>query len=67
MRDAGLRIGVSRSVMVEHRFAGDDFAFAMDQFAMDGFGLGRMIRKHGWRGAPPGRCCRRPPPPVASR
>jgi glycosyltransferase involved in cell wall biosynthesis len=51
MRDAGLRIGVSRSVLVEHRFAGDDFAFAMDQFAMDGFGLGRMIRKHGWRGA----------------
>ena len=50
MRDAGLRIGVSRSVMVEHRFAGDDFAFAMDQFSMDGFGLGRMIRKHGWRG-----------------
>ena len=50
MRDAGLQIGVSRSVMVEHRFAGDDFAFAMDQFSMDGFGLGRMMRKHGWRG-----------------
>jgi len=50
MRDAGLQIGVSRSVMVEHRFAGDDFAFAMDQFSMDGFGLGRMMRKHRWRG-----------------
>jgi hypothetical protein len=50
MRDAGLKIGVSRSVMVEHRFAGDDFAFAMDQFTMDGFGLGRMMRKHRWRG-----------------
>jgi len=50
MRDAGLHIGVSRSVVVEHRFAGDDFAFAMDQFSMDGFGLGRMMRKHRWRG-----------------
>ena len=46
----GLQIGVSRSVMVEHRFAGDDFAFAMDQFSMDGFGLGRMMRKHGGAG-----------------
>jgi glycosyltransferase involved in cell wall biosynthesis len=50
LRQAGLRIGVSTRVLVEHRFAGDDFAFALDQFLMDGFGLGRMIRKHGWRG-----------------
>lgn len=51
LRQAGLYTGVSRTVMVEHRFAGDDFAFALNQFLMDGAGLGRMIRKHGWRGA----------------
>jgi glycosyltransferase involved in cell wall biosynthesis len=50
LRQAGLKTGVSRNVVVEHRFAGDNFAFAVDQFLMDGFGLGRMIRKHGWRG-----------------
>ena len=50
LRDAGLRTGVSERVLVEHRFAGDDFAFAQDQFLMDGSGLGRMVRKHGWRG-----------------
>ena len=42
----GLRTGVSRRVLVEHRFAGDDFAFARDQFLMDGTGLGLMMRKH---------------------
>lgn len=47
---AGLKIGVSRQVLVEHRFAADDFAFAKDQFLMDGEGLGLMMRKHG-RGA----------------
>lgn len=52
LRDAGRRIGVSRKVLVHHRFAGDDFAFARDQFLMDGEGLGRMSRKHGWRGLP---------------
>jgi glycosyltransferase involved in cell wall biosynthesis len=46
----GLRTGVSRTVMVQHRFAADDFAFAKDQFLMDGTGLGLMMRKHG-RGA----------------
>ena len=51
MRDSGLRTAVSRRVVVEHRFAADDFDFALDQFLMDGTGLGRMIRKHGWRGA----------------
>ncbi len=50
LRSAGLRTGVSRSALVEHRFAGDDFTFAKDQFLMDGTGLGLMIRKHGWRG-----------------
>jgi glycosyltransferase involved in cell wall biosynthesis len=43
----GLRTGVSRSVLVRHRFAGDDFGFAKDQFLMDGTGLGLMLRKHG--------------------
>ncbi len=46
----GLRAGVSRRVVVRHRFAGDDFDFARDQFLMDGTGLGLMIRKYGWRG-----------------
>ena len=47
---AGKRTGVSTEVVVQHRFAGDTFAFALDQFLMDGFGLGRMVRKHRWRG-----------------
>jgi len=48
----GLRSGVSDYAIVQHRFAGDDFAFAKDQFLMDGAGLGKMIRKHSWRGVP---------------
>jgi glycosyltransferase involved in cell wall biosynthesis len=52
LRDAGRRIGVSERTSVVHRFAGDDFAFAKDQFLMDGTGLGRMIRTRKWRGAP---------------
>ena len=51
LASAGLRIGVSRDVLVHHRFAGDDFAFAKDQFLMDGTGLGLMVRKHGAAGA----------------
>lgn len=50
LRQAGRPAGVSERAMVEHRFAGDDFAFALDQFLMDGTGLGRMVRKHGLRG-----------------
>jgi glycosyltransferase involved in cell wall biosynthesis len=50
MESMGMPAGVSRQAIVEHRFAGDDFAFARDQFLMDGTGLGLMIRKHGWRG-----------------
>jgi len=50
LRDEGLRTGVSRSAEVEHRFAGDDFAFAKDQFLMDGIGLGLMARTRGVRG-----------------
>jgi glycosyltransferase involved in cell wall biosynthesis len=50
LRRAGRPVAVSERVMVEHRFAGDDFAFAMDQFLMDGAGLGRMVHKHGLHG-----------------
>ena len=47
---AGDKTGVSREVVVRHRF-GDTFEFAMGQFRADGKGLARMVRKHGWRGA----------------
>lgn len=52
LQESGHRIGVSERVIVEHRFAGDDFDFALSQFLMDGEGLGRMVRKHGRRAAP---------------
>ena len=47
----GASVGVSERTIVTHRFDGDSFAFARDQFRMDGRGLGKMIRKHRWRGA----------------
>lgn len=47
---AGDKAGVSRNVIVRHRFD-DTFEFAMGQFRADGKGLARMVRKHGWRGA----------------
>jgi glycosyltransferase involved in cell wall biosynthesis/O-antigen/teichoic acid export membrane protein len=47
---SGERIGVFEDVVVEHRFASDDFAFARDQWRMDGYGLGQMVRRHGLRG-----------------
>lgn len=51
LRSAGLRTAVSTRTVVRHRFAGDDFSFAKDQFLMDGRGLGWMIRKNrGLRG-----------------
>lgn len=43
---AGFPTGVSETMIVEHRF-GSGFAFARDQWAADGAGLGRMVRKHG--------------------
>jgi glycosyltransferase involved in cell wall biosynthesis len=43
---AGLRTGVSRDVVVRHRFADDGPEFAKQQFLMDGTGLGLMMRKH---------------------
>jgi glycosyltransferase involved in cell wall biosynthesis len=50
LRGLGRTAGVSRGVVVQHRFAGDDFAFAKDQFLMDGAGLGLMVRRNGVRG-----------------
>ena len=50
LRAAGARLGVSTRTVVEHRYAGDDFAFAKDQFLMDGRGLGRMVRQQRLRG-----------------
>ena len=50
LRALGRPAGVSRGVVVQHRFGGDDFAFAKDQFLMDGAGLGLMVRRNGVRG-----------------
>jgi glycosyltransferase involved in cell wall biosynthesis len=46
----GVRAGVSRDVLVRHRF-GDTWEFAQGQFRADGKGLARMVRKHGLGGA----------------
>ena len=46
----GVRAGVSRNVVVRHRF-GDTWEFAQGQFRADGKGLARMVRKHGLGGA----------------
>jgi glycosyltransferase involved in cell wall biosynthesis len=47
---SGARIGVSRETIVTHRFE-DTYDFARGQWLADGHGSGRMIRKHGLRGA----------------
>lgn len=52
LTQAGHRLGVSTRTIVEHRFAGDGFAFAKAQFVADGMGLGRMVRKQRVRGLP---------------
>ena len=46
LQSQGLKVGISNTTTVEHRFIGDDFAFAREQFEMDGRGLGLMIKKH---------------------
>jgi len=43
---AGLPIGVSETMIGQHRF-GTGFGFAGQQWLADGAGLGRMVRKHG--------------------
>jgi glycosyltransferase involved in cell wall biosynthesis len=48
LREAGLKLGVSRQTYVQHRFE-DNYEFARDQFLADGQGLGRMVVKYGWR------------------
>ena len=48
----GASIGVSKRTVVTHRFGDDSFAYARIQFDMDGRGLGKMVRKHGWRAVP---------------
>jgi glycosyltransferase involved in cell wall biosynthesis len=48
---AGQKIGVSTQTVVTHRFDGDSFGFAWNQFSMDGRGLAAMVAKHGWGGA----------------
>ncbi len=42
---AGVRIGVSRKTIVNHRFR-DTLGFAMEQWSADGAGLGRMALTH---------------------
>lgn len=46
---SGAKAGVSRKVLVRHRFD-DSWEFARAQFRADGRGLGRMVRKHGISG-----------------
>lgn len=46
LKDHGARVGVSSSTVAAHRF-GDDFSFAKRQWAADGSGLARVIRKRG--------------------
>jgi glycosyltransferase involved in cell wall biosynthesis len=43
---AGFPVGVSNTMIGEHRFA-NGFTFAGKQWLADGAGLGRMVRKHG--------------------
>ena len=52
LQQQGAQLGVSQRTVVHHRFAGDDFEFAKNQWLADGHGLGRMVLKHGLRGAP---------------
>ena len=50
LANGGDKAGVSRAVVVRHRFD-DTWDFAKGQFRADGKGLARMVRKHGIRGA----------------
>lgn len=49
LKRAGAKIGVSKRVVVEHRFD-DSFAFALSQWIADGRGLARMVDGHGQKG-----------------
>jgi glycosyltransferase involved in cell wall biosynthesis len=48
LRRRGVKLGVSRATVVEHRFE-DTFEFAKGQWLADGHGLGRMVVAHGAR------------------
>jgi len=50
LASAGAKAGVSRKVIVRHRFD-DTWEFARGQFRADGRGLARMVRKHRAGGA----------------
>jgi glycosyltransferase involved in cell wall biosynthesis len=49
LQQQGLRAGVSEQTVVLHRFE-EGWHFAKGQWLADGRGLGRMVRKHRWRG-----------------
>jgi glycosyltransferase involved in cell wall biosynthesis len=51
LQRAQVKLGVSRRTIVEHRFE-DTYDCARGQFTADGYGLGRMVHKYGWRAAP---------------
>lgn len=51
LRRSAARVGVSRRVVVRHRFE-DSFAAALQQWTMDGGGLGRMVLAHRVRALP---------------
>jgi glycosyltransferase involved in cell wall biosynthesis len=48
LREAGVKIGVSRETVVRHRFE-DTWEFAKGQWLADGHGFGRMVTAHGLR------------------
>ena len=50
LRNAGLKMGVSRRTIVTHRYD-DTYEFAKDQWLADGKGLGRMVSKYRWSAA----------------
>lgn len=52
LRYARVPVGISARVVAQHRFA-PGLAFARDQWLADGAGLGRLVRKHGWRAVVP--------------
>jgi glycosyltransferase involved in cell wall biosynthesis len=51
LRRSAARVGVSRRVVVQHRFE-DSFTAAREQWTMDGGGLGRMVLAHRARALP---------------
>jgi glycosyltransferase involved in cell wall biosynthesis len=48
LQKAKAKVFVSQNVSAQHRFEAG-FRFALNQWMADGAGLGRMVRKYGWR------------------